>query len=562
MASIRDELWQYPDSLLPYLRKYRVLAIVVAGLCFGFIGSFFMENVLAVQKSRVFSTNVYSEGFVGENLRLHPLVQAPTSYEKDVSRLIYSSLVKIDAIGNMLPDLSQTWTISEDGKSYTFFLRQGVYWHDGVEFTSEDVKTTFELMKAGGASVPNGEILKDVEIRTPGKYTIEFVLPQSNSSFLELVVVGIVPSHIYKGYTYNRYASSVVDARPIGTGPYRFQQKVNNVYTLRVNDRYYAQKPVIPTVQLKAYITQSEALAAFAKGDVYSIVNVSPDKAPDFSRYKTTQLQKYSLSNNTRVVFFNITIDKEKLSPEVRTAFAYSVDKRDLIEQIPGSEMAYGPYSPSSWVYNPAVEDMLVHSPARADEILEKAGWIYNEEQGKRMKGDESLVLTLTFLDTDQNRLIVEKLREYAKSIGIDLVLDPTDRETITQKVLPERAFEMLLFEVQTSTDPDLYTLWHSSQAKYPGLNISGIDSSRVDGLLERGRITTNRDNRYSYYRQFQEVLVDEVPAIFLYHPPLYTVRFDIIQKPEEDTYLQPEERLSTLTSWRIEPRWRNWQTR
>lgn len=562
MASIRDELWQYPDSLLPFIKKYRFFAIIFAGLCFGFIGAFFMENVMAVQKSRIFNTAVYSEGFVGDTLRLHPLVQAPTSYEKDVSRLLYSSLVKIDATGNMLPDLSQTWTISEDGKSYTFFLRQGVYWHDGFEFTSDDVKTTFELMKAGGSSVPNGEILKDVDIRTPGKYTIEFVLPQSNSSFLELVVVGIVPSHLYKGFTYNRYAATVVDAKPIGTGPYRFFQQQDTLYTLRMNDRYYAQKPVIQSIQLKSYATQSEALAAFAKGEVYTLVNVTPEKAEPFGEYKTAKLQKYSLANNTRVVFFNVTIDKEKLSPEVRTAFAQSIDKLDLIQQVLGAEMAYGPYSPSSWVYNPATENMLAHNPSKAEEILNKAGWKFDEAQGKRIKDNETLVLTLTFLDSEQNRLIANKLKEYAKGIGIDLVLDPTNRETITQKVLPERAFEMLLFEVQTSTDPDQYTLWHSSQAKYPGLNISGIDSSRVDSLLERGRITTNRDNRYSYYRQFQEVLVDEVPAIFLYHPPLYTISFDVLNKPTEDTYLQPEERLSTLVNWKVEPRWRNWQTR
>jgi peptide/nickel transport system substrate-binding protein len=564
LLEARNEVWNYPERLIPFLKKNSIFFLILISVIGGIVLGLFATSLFTLQKASAFSHTVYREGVVGRVRQLSPLIPSNTSYENEVAQLIYSPLIRLDAAGKIYPNLSDAWAISGDGKSYTFYLRKNVQWHDGEPFTADDVKVTFELLKAGGKNAVNGDILSDVEIKVVDKFTIQFTLPQSNASFLEMLMIGIIPAHLYKDYTYARYADEVTELRPIGTGPYRFVQRRGKTLVFAANDKYFLQKPKIPTIEISEYLNEDQAIAALLRTEIYTLINVPPEKVQQFEKYSHLKVKKYSLANNTRLIYFNTDKPEDTLKEPVRKAIASAIDKFELTQFIPGAEIAYGPYAQTSWVYNEKDQGLINFDVEASRKRLLDAGWKIpdNSKDNIRYKGDTRLLLTLSYLETDTNKIIAEQIRLYMKTIGVDIAFKPLNREELIQQVLPNRDFEMLIFEVQTSIDPDLYTLWHSSQEKYPGLNISGYTSAEVDGYLERARVITNRDRRLQEYRSFQETLITDVPVIFLYHPPFYEIQFDIITKPAEDEYLLPAERFTDIHLWEIEPRWRNWQTR
>ncbi|PIY17835.1 hypothetical protein COZ14_01790, partial [Candidatus Dojkabacteria bacterium CG_4_10_14_3_um_filter_Dojkabacteria_WS6_41_9] len=179
-----------------------------------------------------------------------------------------------------------------------------------------------------------------------------------------------------------------------------------------------------------------------------------------------------------------------------------------------------------------------------------------------RTKGDIELKITLTYLDTETNSEIAQNLRKQLLAEGINLLFNKVSEDVLLQQVLPQKEFELLLFEIHTGVDPDQYGLWHSSQTNFPALNLSEYNSSEVDTLLERGRLQTNLDKRTEIYKQFQERLTTDAVAIFLYHPAFYEVYFDIIDRKVPLTVSSSTDRFTGVNTWTLMPGWRNWQTR
>lgn len=561
MSSIRDTLWKYPDIFIPLVRRFSLIFTIIVGVSVGLIITIITSNIFILQKSYVFDTTLLKEGVIAEELQINPFDISDTRYDKELAGLIYSPLVTIDANGRLLPGLSESWSISEDGKSYTFYLRRNVQWHDGFTFTSEDVRSTFGLIKASGQSLLIGQIMKEVTLVVPNAYEVQFTLPQANASFLELLQIGIIPSHIYKNYSYAKFVSELQDFNPIGTGQFRFIQRSGENFTFKQFEKYYGRKGKIMTLIVTTFDTFDHAAVALRKGDIYSLYGISVSKVAEFEKYPSMIVEKKLIATNTRLIFFNLTGNKQTMSESIRKAITQSIDKLELVQFIPGAEIAYGPYSHSSWAYNSEIEQTYSYDPEEAQKLIQQDGWLKNTADNIYYKNEIPLQLSITYLNNETNTLIAGKIQGYSKQIGVRINLNPVTGNEIIQQILPQRDFEMLLFEIQNTIDPDIYTLWHSSQVKYPGLNISGYESRSLDGLLERARSISNRDRRLALYLQAQTNILDDEPVIFLYHPAVYTARFDIIDMPAEINSL-PGQRFRNIADWVIEPRWRNWQTR
>ncbi len=122
--------------------------------------------------------------------------------------------------------------------------------------------------------------------------------------------------------------------------------------------------------------------------------------------------------------------------------------------------------------------------------------------------------------------------------------------EQITQEAISTRNFEMLLYEVETSTDPDQYNLWHSLKINYPDLNLSGYEYDRVDILLEEGRQSNNRNTRKQKYDLFQKYLVADAPAIFLYTPIFEYITKDNLNGLDMESINHAYDRFHNIEEW------------
>jgi len=243
---------------------------------------------------------------------------------------------------------------------------------------------------------------------------------------------------------------------------------------------------------LKFYPTEERAKLAYKLGSVQILKDIYT-KTP-FDSWKIVKVEENLKRDRVVAVFFNV---QDKLAGEktFRQALAYAIDK----ESLPG-ERAYGPLSEDSWAYNPQVKPYL-YDQARAREFL--------EELPDELKEDLSVKLVTTPV-----------LLETAESIVKDWEAVGVKTELQVSSGIPTE-YQAFLAIYDIPKDPDQYAIWHSTQINS---NISKYQNPRIDKLLEDGRGELAQTERRNIYLDFQRFLVEDSPAIFLYHPVSYTI--------------------------------------
>ena len=221
----------------------------------------------------------------------------------------------------------------------------------------------------------------------------------------------------------------------------------------------------------------------------------------------------------SRELFLNVRKDSLK-DKNVRVALSYLLDVKSLLQEthIQGKVMN-GPYPELSWAFNNQIS-YYSYDATKALALLNTGGYTKNAETGYyESKEGKILSFTLSYLDNEVNNRLVDGIVKLLDKEGIVIKPDKLDYNEISQRTIATRDFEMLLYEVETTVDPDQYNLWHSLNVDYPKQNISGYQYERVDILLEDARKTTNEATRKTKYFQFQKYLIADAPVLFLYHP-------------------------------------------
>lgn len=566
---IRDFLWEYPLYVTSLVRRFSLFFTLLSGLLLGVVVVLILAgSVQSGISSRVFGDTL-RYGVIGNLEVINPLEVSPSDAEQMAIKLLYNGLVTIDETGKIYPELADTWAISPDGRTYTFFLKKGIKWHDGYELTAKDVATTYELVKSGDTETVIGAIAKDVEVQIVGMYEVSFSLKQVNAAFLELAAIPIIPEHVYANINYSRLVELGDSLSPVGTGPYKYVRKSDSTVVFVRNNEYFKGIPQIRELTMTLFPNYAVAEESLLAGKIHAL---APIDSRTVARLQTVgsvtnrlQVAVFTQANNHRVLLFNMQENGAAFAKElrIRQAIAQSINKKEITSLVSGASEAYGPYDKSSYAYDATVETLLPYSPTEAAALLEQEGWKYAYSGALyRTKADTELKVTLVYLDNEVNRQVASQLREQLERVGINLALQGVTSDQLVQNTLPKKEFELLLFEIHTGSDPDQYGLWHSSQTVFPGLNLGGYNSVTVDALMEKGRLQTNRDKRLEIYQQFQSELVKDAVVIFLYHPAYFEVNFDIIERKLPTTIVGPSDRFSQIHTWKLMPGWRNWQTR
>ena len=230
---------------------------------------------------------IYTEALVGSLGRLNPLLDQNNPADRDIDRLIFSSLVKFDARGLPVPDLAESWGVSMDGTIYNFSLRPGAVWHDGQPVTVEDVLFTIELIKAESSFFPADvrERWREVQIKDLHDNKLQFLRPEPVGPVPSFLTFGIVPRHLLDGTPSDQIPASAFNLAPIGTGPYRFERLIiENGQVLGVElrsfDRYFGRKAYMEQVIFRYYPTSAAALEAYRQGQVLAIAELTMDVLP------------------------------------------------------------------------------------------------------------------------------------------------------------------------------------------------------------------------------------------------------------------------------------------
>ena len=507
------------------------------------------------------------EGMAGQPKLINPILSQTNDVDRDIVKLVFSSLLTFDHNHNLVGQLAEKWDISEDQKSYTVFLRHDVQWHDGQNFTADDVVYTFQLIQNPQYPGTLADNWRDVTVEKIDDYTVKFTLPDVFSPFLVNLTTGILPYHILKDVAPGKIDQIDFNLRPIGTGPYkidtikydRAQNKYNSI-ELAAFDNYFDQKPNISYITVKFYSTYQELYQAYNAREINSISRILTADWPMISN-TVSNLQFYDIALPQYTAIF-INQDGKALlrDPYVKEAMTYSLNREEILQNILSGK--------GKVVDTPILDGFLGHNPDilhiyqdedKARSLLEAGKWSDVDGDGIREKDGVRLTVRLVTSDNPDFVLAANLIQKYWKEVGFDVQFASYNIGDLENNFIETRNYDCLLFGENLGQDPDPYPYWHSTQIENPGLNLSQYTNIEVDKYLEEGRHSNDTDIRIHSYLPFQEVIFDDKPAIFLTQPYYIYAVNQSVQGVDVEHASNPADRFQFISEWYINTK-RVWQ--
>ena len=395
-------------------------------IAFGIILTLFISSLIFLISSLyIKNTNVVPadygrirEGVLGQPQFINPLYAPLSDVDKNLTELIFSSLMTYDNNANIVPDLINEYSIEGDGKTIVFSIKENAKWHDGASLTIDDIVFTIDLVQDPEYLSPLRTNWQGVEIEKISDYKALFKLKQVYSGFEEsLVNLKILPKHIWKNVNVQSITSNTQlnVLSPIGSGPYmvsktlqRNDKSVKSMI-LDVNKNYYGNQPHIQRIDFFFYNNKEDLLNNLKKGNL-DAGNI------ELSDYNDKDFNKYILSSLRTPNYFAIFLNNQKKpfdSKEIRQALSYLTNKQEIADKILNDkgEIIDSFLLPSFYELN-SPTSFLPYDEAKGQSLLDKNGYTLKDGARKKIIEKSSGFKFTQILQMGSNNAEVKKLQE------------------------------------------------------------------------------------------------------------------------------------------------------
>ena len=441
------------------------------------------------------------------------------SHVHAVADSLYNALVEFDRDLKPQPDLAQRWTVSERGTVVTFYLVPNVKWHDGMPFTSADVKFSFEevLLKHHARTKAGiGAVIAAIE--TPSPDTVVFRLRKPYGALLQLLNVTeapILPKHLYQG---TDPLTNPVNLKPVGTGPFKFDSYRTDQQIVMVRNPAYFKTglPYLDRLVFRIVPDSNAQTVALLAGEADYLPLVS---APDVERLRakgdlTLAQTAFGTGGGNCINTLGFNLDRKPLSDlRVRQAIAHAIDREQILRdvqfglgKVPSAPISSG----LAWAHAPGLLSRYTPSVQRAAELLDAAGL---------PPGADGVRFSLELLHFPTFNRSGEVLRQNLAKVGIKVVQKPLDRAAFVEAVFAQRAFDLNIISYCNGADPDsgVRRMYVSSNiGSVPFSNAAAYRNPEVDRLFALAAETDNLDERVRQYAALQKIIADELPYWWL----------------------------------------------
>ena len=506
-----------------------------------------------------------SEGIIGTPRFVNPLL-ASSPTDQDLTSLIYSGLMRKNSDGTLSLDLASKYEEGEDGLSYTFTLRDNLFFHDDTPLTTDDI--IFTINQARDPLTKSAQKINwdRVNVKKVDDKTIEFSVRDAYPAFLENMTLGIMPTHIWSDSPIELHEANT---NPIGSGPY----KIKNVsressgtiegYDLTAFKKFALGEPYIKNISIHFYQNEKELTDALTEGTVDQISSITPSTAKDLADKGYTvesavlprvfglffnQNQNQLFINKTVTNAIDQAIDKDRIVREVLSGYGTVID-----DPIPPNLVEYQTLKTTS---TPSRADTI----AKVEAALAKDGWVKNASQflektvtEKGKKSTIPLAFSISTSNAPELVAAAEIVKENLVALGMNVDIKTFEVGNLNQSVIRPREYDVLLFGQIINYESDLYAFWHSSQRKDPGLNIAMYTNAKVDKILEEAFTLTDEEARVEKYLQFESEIKKDMPAVFLYSPNFIYVTEKKLQGFSLKHIIIPGDRFGNVNSWYID---------
>lgn len=473
-------------------------------------------------------------GTIGEPSNLNPYISMDSA-SHDVADSIFVSPLRYDKNLNLEPWAAESAVLSDDGRTLTISLKKGILWEDGTELTADDLVYTIETVAKPETGSPYAEdFMRIKKAEALDRYTVRCTYESYYARALPSFCSSILPKHILEGQDWRRGEFA---RKPVGAGPFRLAGwESGSMVTLAANDKYFMGRPKLDEVVYRV-IPDSATMFMELRARRLDMMGLSPEQyllqtkgqlwQEEFHKYRYLSSAYTYLGFNMRHPFF-----KDK---RVRRAISYAINREELVQGalLGQGVAAFGPYKPGTAYYHPELRPVK-QNVGLAKALLAEAG--FADTDGDGILDRDGLPLSFIVLTNQGNNeriLAATIIQSELKNIGIAVQVRTVEWAAFINEFVNKGSFDAVILGWTITPDPDLYQVWHSSQAVPGGLNFTGFISKDLDVLLEEGRRTQNEGLRRQLYYRVQELLDEEQPYCFLYVPyalPVLNAKFQGIE--------------------------------
>lgn len=399
---------------------------------------------------------------------------------------LFSTLLSLDTEGRLLPDLAASWEVADGGRTYVFHLRKGVFWHDGRPLSSGDVRFTLERLREK-RSASHEAVRRIARIETPDDTTVVLRLSETWAPFLATLAWGGT-------YILPRHASD--QAKPVGTGPFRFREWVRGErLVMEASPRFHRPGPFLDRVVFLVTADSFQAAERLLRGEAdYTITRIPLHQLP---RLERSGLRVVTVPSSGRI-FCVFNLRRPPLGDvRVREAINRAIDRGDLVRRalLGYGAPGFGFYTPSvPWAYNGDA-----HVPPldrqRARELVAGAG---------AHRELEMVVPALAPLDQ-----IGGLLRDQLAEVGLAVRVTTLPFNEWIDRVVDTQDFDLTLMSGTHGPDPENLSFRFHSRFANPNL---GYASPELDAVLKSGAATLDLEERARSYHRAQEILARDMP--------------------------------------------------
>ncbi len=425
------------------------------------------------------------------------------------------------------PGLAESWTVSRDGKVYTFRLRPGVKWHDGQPFTSADVKVSIERVVKPFHSRGQAYFGELEAVETPDPLTAVFRLKKPVPFFLAAFQPSespILPKHVLDkldlGDAKNVRQSELM-SRPIGTGPFRLKEwkKGSHIILERNPDYWKKGRPYLDQVVLRVIPDGAARAIALENGEV----DLAPMNAvPQAEVARLAGLKHVVRSDDGAeglgpVMWLEVNLRNKPLGDvRVRKAISLALDRKKIVDVIwfGQGKPARGPIVSANPVYFDKALKPFEYNPAKANALLDEAGY-------PRGAGGQRFKLVQNFLPYGESWVrLAEYLKQELGKVGIEVETQSLDLGAWLKRVYTDWDHDFTSNFVHNYADPSIgvYRSFTSFNIKRGAsfTNSMNYANKRVDELFQQAAVETDVEKRKKLFAETQQILHEELPVIFL----------------------------------------------
>jgi peptide/nickel transport system substrate-binding protein len=461
---------------------------------------------------------------------------------------VYGYLWDSDNEGRLIPDLAESYEVSPDGLTYTVHLFRNVTWHDGVPFTSEDVKWTVEVCTADGLwmgslisiitdpsnETRSGLMVKPGAIETPDPYTVVFHLPTPYTPFPIMVGgitnIAVLPKHVLEGHDIT--TQEYINAHVVGTGPFKFGEYVPGDHiTLLANENFHLGRPYLDRVIIKFYKNIAAAEIALRSGEVDLLPGIPVADVEALNGTGNIVVKSASqFGYNVMVYNLNPTLADGSPNPcakyEVRKAIQQALNITAIVNSIdmglgiPANQLS----NPGAMGYNPDIPNPIFpYNVTAANELLDHAG--YPRSAGSGTRFELSLYVdSSNLLHVKAAEIIQSYLEEVGIKVNIQLLESSTFYEMVTNAPQP-KSFNCVIsgfgWSLPFDYDYPAGTILGKPENTGPGgLNWGNYNNSQVNELILAAKRESDLQRREQMYKDVNWLLAHDLYYTFLDYPP------------------------------------------